>query len=269
MPLALSLAFIFLSASFLSLWIKRDPKIWASFFCLSMLSGLISGNIFWIGLILTLGLLLLWIFYDKKPNVFLFILLICISTAWKMKIFPGFHPFFFTPKFAIGLESSLIGLFPLAFLVPLSQNKKDWKAVIKGLFFGLIGIAILTIFAIISKTAHWSLKIPTFMLIRILSNLILTSIPEEGFYRGFVQKKLCDYFKNIKFGKALSLILTSILFTIAHIYWSPNLATLAFVFIASLLYGGVYMTYGKIESAILCHFLLNLIHMTFFSYHAM
>ena len=70
-------------------------------------------------------------------------------------------------------------------------------------------------------------------------------------------------------GKILALILTSVLFTATHIYWSPNLEILAFVFLASLLYGSVYLISGKIESAILCHFLLNLIHMTFFSYHAM
>ena len=104
---------------------------------------------------------------------------------------------------------------------------------------------------------------------RLLSNFFLTSIPEEGFYRGFIQNTFYKYFENIKFGKILALLVTSILFTAAHVYWSPNAQILGFVFLASLLYGGVYLISGKLESAILCHFLLNLIHMMFFSYHAM
>jgi membrane protease YdiL (CAAX protease family) len=66
----------------------------------------------------------------------------------------------------------------------------------------------------------------------------------------------------------MALILSSLIFTAAHLYWSPNLAIFGFVFFAGLLYGGVYLISGRIESAIICHLLLNFIHMTFFSYHA-
>jgi hypothetical protein len=92
------------------------------------------------------------------------------------------------------------------------------------------------------------------------SNLFLTSIPEEGFYRRFIQNKLCPYF-----GKTIALFLTAALFTLTHIFWSPNIGILALTFVAGLLYGGIYLYSKKIESAILCHFLLNFIHITFFS----
>ena len=41
----------------------------------------------------------------------------------------------------------------------------------------------------------------------------------------------CKYFENIKLGKILALILASILFTAAHVYWSPNLQILIFDFL--------------------------------------
>lgn len=269
MPLTTLLAFIFLGCSFLSLWIKREPKIWGTLICLCILSGMIAGNITWIGLTFIICLSILWIFYDRNPNVVIFIALVCLSVSFKLRLLPGYYPFFITPKFAVGLENPLIGLFPLALLVPLAKDWQDWTTVIKGLVFGCAGIAVIAVLATISGVTHWEFKLPSYMGSRMLSNLILTSIPEEGFYRGFVQVALCGYFKNTWKGNVLALILTSLLFSASHIYWSPNLGVLAFTFIASLLYGSVYLFSGKIESAILCHFLFNFIHMTFFSYHAM
>lgn len=262
-------AFMFLGTSFLSLWVRPEPKIWGSLLCLSILSGLIAGNITWIGLAFIIFLALLWIFYDRKPNIAIFMAIICLSLSFKLRFLPGYYPFFVAPKFALGLENPLIGLFPLALLVPLARNSADWKSVLKGAALGCAGIFALAFLAIISGAIALDIKLPSYIAIRTLSNLILTSIPEEGFYRGFVQKTLCNYFKNTKLGKIAALVLTSVLFSAAHIYWSPNLGILAFTFLASLLYGSVYLYSEKIESAILCHFLLNLFHMTFFSYHAL
>lgn len=269
MPLITLCAFIFLGASFLSLWITKEPKIWGTLFGISLLFGLAGGNINWTGLIFIIALLSLWIFYNRKPAVWLFACLVFFSVLLKMHLLPGYTPFFFTPKFAVGLEAPIIGLFPLAFLVVLARSVKDWKAVIKGLLIGCAGIAVLATAATFMGAVHLHFKLPTFILARTLSNFFLTSIPEEGFYRGFVQSTFYKYFESIRFGKVLALIATSILFTAAHVYWSPNPQILAFVFLSSLLYGGVYLISGRIESSILCHFLLNFIHITFFSYHAM
>lgn len=268
MPLLTILAFLFLTASLLSLWIKRLPKIWGTLVSFSILLGMTAGHIDLIGLYFIAGLTGLWIFYDQKATVWLFIALVCLSVSFKLRLVPGFHPFFITPKFALGLENPLIGLFPLALLVPLAKRSKDWKLVLQGLLPGVIGICLLALFANISGAIRLNFSISSDISLRLLSNLLLTCIPEEGFYRGFVQKTLCDYFKRIRFGKLLALVLASLLFSITHIFWAPNLGILALTFFASLLYGSVYLFSEKIESAILCHFLLNLIHMTFFSYHA-
>lgn len=269
MPFLTLLAFLFLGASFLSLWIHRDPKIWGTLVGLSILCGFAAGNINWVGLLFVILLGVLWMVYNHKQSLALIILLICVSAILKMRFLPGYTPFFFTPKFAIGLEGSLIGLFPLALLVPLARRRKEWAIALKGFMFGCAGIAMMAVLATFIGATHWEFKLPSFIAARTFSNFFLTSIPEEGFYRGFIQNTLCKYFTNIKLGKYLALLLTSILFTAAHLYWSPNIQILVFVFLASLLYGGVYLISGKIESSILSHFLLNFIHMTFFSYHAM
>jgi uncharacterized protein len=263
-----SLAFLFLTLSFLSLWVHRKPKVWGSFLSLSLLFGLISGTILWLGLVFIVLLISLWVSYAEKQRLLLFISLIALTICFKLGFIPGYQPVSLTQKFQIGLDMPILGLLPLALVVPLSRSLRDWKSVFLGFLAGCAGIGILAILATITGTTHWELKIPPFMALRTWSNLILTSIPEEGFFRGFLQRELSRYFHDTKMGKLAALLLASILFTFIHVYWSPNLAILGFVFLASLLYGGVYLLSGKIESAILCHFLLNLVHMTFFEYHA-
>lgn len=261
-------AFLFLGASFFSLWFKREPKIWGSLLFLSLLCGIIAGNILWIGLLFIIALLLLWLLYNRQPSLGLFLAIICLSSAFKLHFLPGYQPFGFTPKFAVGLENPLIGLFPLALLVSLARNVEDWKGVLKGLAMGCVGILIIACFAAFSGVVHLQFKLLPFIGVRTLSNLVLTSIPEEGFYRGFVQKTLCDYFNNKTTGKIAAVLLTSSLFTAHHIFWSPNVGILVFTFLASLLYGIIYLLSKRIESAMLSHFLLNLIHMTLFAYHS-
>lgn len=263
------LSFLFLTASFFSLWIRKDPKIWGSLLGLSLLFGFASENILGLGLFFLMGLAAIWFFYAQKPKAVLFLTLIAITFAFKLHVVPGYQAIDITPRFHIGLEIAILGLFPLALLVPLSRSLKDWSLVLKGFLAGCAGIGVLAILATATGATHWAFKMPTFMAIRLWSNLVLTSIPEEGYYRGFLQRELCRYFQNIKGGNLIALLLTSMIFTAAHIYWSPSLDILGFVFLASLLYGGVYLYSGKIESAIFCHFLLNLVHMTFFNYHAM
>lgn len=255
--------FIFLGISFLSLWLRREAKTWGPFLGLSVFSGLLLGNIDLMGLGAVLTLLLLWVYYVGKPVAWKFIAIVALSLGFKLHIIPGFYPYFVTPKFTLGLQSALVGLFPLAFVVPLARSLSDWKEVFMGFAYGCLGIAAIALIAVITGVAKWHYSPPPFMEIRLLSNLILTAIPEEGFFRGFVQQKISD-----RFGNLCALLITSVLFTLAHLYWSPNPGVLAFTFIASLLYGGVYLISKRVESAILTHFLFNVIHMTFFSYHA-
>ena len=92
MPLMTLLAFLFLAASFLSLWMRRDPKIWGTLLGLSMLCELVAGNVTWAGLLFIAMLTTLWFIYNQKPSIALFVLLICASAAFKMRFLPGFNP---------------------------------------------------------------------------------------------------------------------------------------------------------------------------------
>ncbi|MCE2983167.1 MAG: CPBP family intramembrane metalloprotease [Parachlamydia sp.] len=253
------LTFFLITCTFISLWIKRDPKIWFPLFSLSLLTGLIAGLLTWMALPFILALILLWQAYHRNSHLLLFSLLTAFSLLFRLIHVPGFPPYFVNPSFAIGLKNLLLGLFPLALIVPLAKGWQDWKKALKGLALGLSGIGLLALLALLSKAIHLNFKIPPNLAAHLFSNLVLVSIPEEGFYRGFIQASLSRYLNA-----PLAILLSSALFTLSHIFWSPHPAILVFTFLASLLYGGVYHSSKKIESAILCHFCLNFIYMTFF-----
>lgn len=262
--------FVFLGLAFLSVWVRRDLKIWGPLLVISLLLGLFLGNISVLGLLILLAWAALWFLYVKQPKIALFIAIVILSFGFKFHWFPGFFPLKLTPRFMLGLEAPCAFFFPLALLVPVAAHWNDWKiAFTKGLWLTVAGIGAMALVATTLGTVHWQFTLPSMPAIRYLNNLVLVAIPEEAFYRGFIQTTLCRFFHNTKKGNLAALFLTSFLFALTHLYWSPSLAILGFTFIAGLLYGGVYLLSGKIESAILCHFLLNFIHMTFFNYHAM
>ncbi|MCI0381509.1 MAG: CPBP family intramembrane metalloprotease [Chlamydiae bacterium] len=267
-------AFVLYCLTFLSLWIRKEPKIWGTFLGLTLLIGGINGNILWPGLISLAALTCLWVFYVQKQNIFsrtiLFFLIILMSFGFLFHWFPGFNPVTITEKFTLSFEKPLLGFFPLLLMIPLAKSLKDWKIIFKkGIGIGLLGVGVLATIAVMVGSVQLQFKLPSYALTRYASNLFLTAIPEEAFFRGFVQGELTRFLPKSKTGKIIALFLSSIIFTLAHVYWTPSGAILGFVFLAGLLYGSVYLISGKIEGAIITHFLLNFVHMTFFSYHAM
>jgi membrane protease YdiL (CAAX protease family) len=267
--------FIFLGLTLLSCWIRPDIRISGILLFIALLTGILYRNLQLTGLLITVGWGFLWFLYVKERvwlfKILFFTLIVALSFGFKLHLLPGFIPLHLAPKLTFGFDSPLVGLFPLALLVPLASRRSEWKEIFsKGLVYSLIGICTLALLALATNAVRLVPHLPSFPIARYAINLILVAIPEEAFYRGFLQRELTDFFAftrwDIRWQKILALFLSSLLFTIAHIFWASNAAILLFVFVASLLYGTVYLLTKRIESAILCHFLLNLFHMTFFNY---
>ena len=241
-----------LALSILSLWIYRHPLVWGGLLALSLGLGWQAGMILPVGLVFVLLWVGLWLGYlqAKKPLIFVAILL--MSFGMKLHLLPGFIPMEVAPKLRVGFDSPLVGLLPLALFVPIW---KGWP-IDKGFWLGVFGIVLIAIIGALSGAFRLGFRLPDPLFL--LFNFIFTAIPEEGFYRGFLQRELSRLG-----GPFVGIVLASSAFTLAHVLWAHNLAALGFVFLASLLYGLVYWLSGKIESAILCHFLLNAVRYSF------
>lgn len=263
------ITFFFFSLFILSVWIKKDVKIYGPLLGLSIFLAFLSQSISLLGLlILFIGGFGFYKFY-KKPNFLLFLGLIGLILSFPLKLLTGFTPIPITEKFLLSFSGISLASIVLILNTELAKNKKDWKNVFLGIGIGICGIGVLAILATITKATRWQPQLPSFFFLRLASNLFLTCVAQEVLYRNFIQKELSRFLINIKYHNIISILLTSLIFTIAHIYWSPNLMIGLFVFVASLLYGFVYFKTNKIEAAIITHFMLNVIHMVFFKYHAM
>jgi membrane protease YdiL (CAAX protease family) len=93
-----------------------------------------------------------------------------------------------------------------------------------------------------------------------LAQLVLVALPEEAFYRGYMQSRLDEAFsKRISVLGApvgLSLVLTSVVFAVGHVATIPSPARLA-VFFPSLAFGWLRARTGGIGAACVFHAICN------------
>lgn len=270
--------------SSLSLWIfsKKEISIAVAigFSFLTFFMGFISYP----SLLLIILFALSCHFYTNIQNKmirFLFSLLIVFFAAIAMKgriPFSNPIPIFEGVKFSsisapfwmgINIEKAVCGIILTAYIIKRSKSFSEWKTIIKE-FIPVLLILIIFLLtpAVLTGFVKFNYKIPDGMYLFILNNLLLTSVAEEVFFRGFLQKKLFDVFSlNFKMKQAallLSILITSAIFGLGHLYSGVLMAIFAFV--AGIGYGYAYQKSWKLESAILVHFGLNITHFIFFTY---
>lgn len=98
-------------------------------------------------------------------------------------------------------------------------------------------------------------------------NLLFTCVTEEAFFRGLLLERMAAAMQRWRAGAALALVLSAVLFGLAHARGGAPLVLLATV--AGLFYGWAYLRARHIEGAILTHFVLNAVHFLAFTYPAL
>lgn len=161
-------------------------------------------------------------------------------------------------------DKAAAGLILLACFGDICHSASDWKALIKNSYL----VSIITIFATISLAFIFGYIEPDITFVKAYfawawANLIFTCIAEEMLFRGFVQKHLL-YLTDKAVYRISIVILVGILFGLAH--FSGGTPYVMLVSAAGIGYGYAYFRTGRIESAILTHFLLNSVHFLFFTY---
>ncbi len=273
-----TLCYFSFAMSFLSLWIKKNGWIFGSFAFISVGLALHTGILSWIGLIPLIVLAICHL--SLKKNRFApFCIATAISCALIFHFLPGFHNWELLSKFKISpdsmpyslwlnFDSPWVGFLPLALSIPLLNSRQALLKMLKtGLPLSIIGILIFMLISLSTGQVRWDVKVPLFFFVWAIKNLVFVSIPEEGFFRGFIQREMYLYwFKDSKWAGTMSVLTTSLLFTLLHIHWIRDISFLALVFLAGIIFGTIYQITQSIEASILCHFGLNLTHFLLFSY---
>jgi len=105
----------------------------------------------------------------------------------------------------------------------------------------------------------------------IIFTLIISSIPEEWFFRAYFQPKTIQYFKlffNENISNIIGIILTSILFSSIHAISQNNISLIYLIFIPSIFYGYIFLKTKDIILVINLHFISNTMLYTLQSYLA-
>ena len=101
----------------------------------------------------------------------------------------------------------------------------------------------------------------------LVNNLLITCVTEEAFFRGFLLGGLARGMEGRRYGVAVAVIVSTLLFGLAHAAGGPMLV--AFATLAGFGYAAAYLRSGRIEGAILTHFALNAVHFVAFTYPAL
>lgn len=277
------LSYAIFAASLLSFWISSNKKISITIFGVAILLGLFSKNIQIISLLSIVALgFLIYLFYKKNFNplikTLLFTSIFIITILLFIHAVPGYNNWQVYEKiqlsetsapfsFWLNFDKPIVAFFLLLFAYnPISKLGQYKTIFVQTLPFLAALVAILSLFATLLHYIAFDPKLPSGVITALwaIKMLCFTVIVEELFFRFFVQNNCIAVFKKFKYGTALGLVLSSLLFASIHISGGVSFVILAFV--SGLIYGGVYLKTKHLESAILLHFSINAVHFFFFSY---
>ena len=281
-PIA-SLAFASLILAFISLWIHRKPWLWGSFLAVAFIFAFL-GKLIDLKIFVALGLLggshlALTAKLKGVGRLVVIAIAFIISIALLGHFFPGFHNWKLGENLQISkdaypyslylnFDKPFIGFFPLAISIPLLSRMHLRSVILKTIALTALGVMILMVLALYLHLIEIDLKLPHISAIWLIANLFFVTIPEEAFFRGFLQREISEYL-NAKWSGTFSVIVVSLLFALLHFTFVRDLSYLSLTFIASLIYGGVYQATRSIESSIFCHYLFNVVHFFCFTYPAL
>ncbi|MCH9811549.1 CPBP family intramembrane metalloprotease [bacterium] len=276
-----SLAFLCLLASLISCWFCEGYYLFAPIYVIAYVLAF-AGGIVTYGSLLPLSIILICLlvlkFHPKRfVHLFASMILAILGVFIMSHMVKGFHNLLLIDGVQYGTSSIPMNMylnfdkvslatFLLGLYVPLINNKDKWKQTFLIVIpYAAFAIIILLFYGRAAHLFALDIKIPSTSLYFLIINLFFISIPEEAFFRGFLQQEIIKGLSN-KAGPFLAILSVSILFGIMHFFFIPNFYFVLGATIASLLYGTIYYFSGTIESAIATHFLVNVVHFFFFTY---
>ena len=166
-------------------------------------------------------------------------------------------------KLYANLDKALAGF---AILIAIGQNLK-WRISLKTFY-----LILCTTFAFFAFSfllgAKLDPKLGELTFAFIFFNLLVTCIAEEAFFRLVIQNSTHKLSKGFMKGW-LAVFITAIIFMLAHFHTGVGAEKrLLLIFIAGLLYGGIYLKTKSFGSSVVAHFTINIIYFSFFAFPA-
>jgi uncharacterized protein len=264
-----------------SVAVGRDWKLvpWQLFFAAALAHGLVVGLLGWLAVAF---LLLLWLVAAAHrehrglvPGVYWKLIGVAIAMALALHAIPGFDVVVIasavrlTPDSApmtlkANFDKGAAGLLLLAHFTE-RPTPREWPMVAAtGLAFGLATGAVVIGIALAIGAIRIDPKWPSLALQWLPTNLFLTCVFEEALFRGLVQKSIADSVRSRPQWRWLPIGAASALFGLAHA--GGGVAVIVVAALAGVGYGLAVARTGRVEAAVLAHFVLNSTHFFLFTY---
>ncbi|GGZ08819.1 lysostaphin resistance A-like protein [Pseudoduganella plicata] len=155
----------------------------------------------------------------------------------------------------INLDKAIAGIVLIAFYGLPARTRADWRAVGRAWPIVVATPVLVLGLALLTGVVEWAPKLPSSTGTFLASNLLITCVAEEAFFRALVQRGLQNSLSGKRYGVAVAIGVTSIVFGIAHLGGGVPMILLATL--AGIGYGLALWRSGRIEAAILTHFVVN------------
>lgn len=288
---ALWLTFGLLGMAICAVWLapltfsrKISIAPWRIFFAMAAASGVASG---YVGLIGVAELLVVAGFawatsedkLDRPLRIGCGIVTAVLVLALALHKLPGFYnPQLITnARFSpdalpftqyANFDKASAGLILLAFLCPRARTGADWRALLRRMLPILaLTVAGVMAVAVAIGAVRPEFKWPAYTPVFLATNLLLTCVAEEAFFRGLIQQRLAAAWQGNRVWQIAVIGISGALFGAAHLGGGTAYALLAAL--AGLGYAWAFAATRRIEAAILIHFAFNAVHFVGFTYPAL
>lgn len=285
-PLPVVATFLLLGLSIVCLWVGRAA--WSAALLLAMAVGYVAGVLsamafVWIVLFAAACVLYRGVQWQtaSTPERTLKILstaaIVLLSVGLGTHVLPGFRNLLVAREVVLSagaapytlylnFDKTLIGIFILGLTyTDLLRNTRELgEALRRALPIVLTMIPAIAVLAFALDYLRYDPKWQPLFWVWAASNLLLTCLSEEAFFRGFVQRQLQQAWSGRSHGAWLAAAVGAVAFGIAHFAGGPSYVVLATA--AGFAYAAVYKTTGRVEMSMLAHFTLNAVHFLLFTY---
>ena len=277
------MTYLLMACALVSLWWARAWKVWGTLFAGSILFALLSHRLSAMGFMYLLVFAAIVYYYYHARNILLKnVSLLVVITLGILVLFhfvPGFSNWLvindlhlsndaYPLNVYLNFDKAAMGLLLLAMSrTSLLKHSPDFIEIVRKSYKPLI-IGVLCIIGTAYQIQYVKLdfKLPPSIGLWAFNNLLFACIPEEVFFRGFIQVELSRVFKGWKYGSFCAIAMSVILFAAIH---RGPIHYLLLSAMAGILYSIIYLQTKRIEASILGHFILNLVHFLCFTYPAL
>lgn len=199
-----------------------------------------------------------------------------LALALALHLLPGFHNpvLIANARFSVdavpytqyaNFDKAVGGLLLLTFLCRRARTLAEWRRLLRNACLPILTTTPIAVgLAIALRYVEPDFKLPAYTPVFLITNLLITCVAEEAFFRGFVQERLATALGFGRIGSAIVIVTSGVLFGLAHYPGGIAYSAISCVLGCGCAYS--YAITRRIEAPILTHFALNAVHFVGFTY---